>query len=699
MLILRFYTQYALWVPLCLALVSPIQADELALIQNVRIQFPKSVLPPAHPPPSASHDTSISLPPVRLAAGQVLLHRYGCTTCHQLDIPTFPQPGGPALDAIAHKVSEGWLRAWLEDPFTYLPASKMPRVLLGPEEREHILAFMLGLSPNRRMPSWPDLEADPYKGADLFAELQCQQCHRVAGEGGQEGPGLDRLGHKTSRRWLYAFLKAPRIAQPGTASHGFHLVDQEALDLSEYLARRFAAGRDLPDQFIPVPQDSARTGRGLTAAVEGGCFQCHAIESLTGPRLSVPVQDRTAAAWLDFHQTGRGNIPAISIPSTARQALALALQTERGVLGSTVADHPLPADYWRLPVPDQGAPPQVYSPETHDLSPEACTVCHLRQGQEWQRSRHARSLSPGLLAQLVDQRDDPALIRHCLSCHAPLTEQYLPLVEEKDFIPGHGVTCAGCHVRSHRRFGPPFSLSRSVVAQFTGGQHGVAVLSPAFRQSAFCAPCHQFDAAGLALNGKLLQNTHREWAASPQGRRGETCQNCHMPDGRHLGSGIHDPGAVRQALELEVDWQFLKGERRLRAEIRLHNRGAGHHVPTYVTPALFVKVFLADVHGSVLDDSLQIRVVQRRVRLDENREVFDTRIPAAGAWVFDFAREVPPDARFFNLIVEVDPDFFYRSFFDQLTSKDPAGAALIQQAHAEILDSPYILFVRTIPFE
>jgi hypothetical protein len=277
-------------------------------------------------------------------------------------------------------------------------------------------------------------------------------------------------------------------------------------------------------------------------------------------------------------------------------------------------------------------------------------------------------------------------------------------VETGAFTPGHGVTCAGCHVRAHRHFGPPPKAFPPVAERFTGGQHGGAILSSDFHQGAFCAPCHQFDPAGLALNGKLLQNTHAEWAASSQRLQGETCQTCHMPGGDHRMPGIHDPLTVSRALELDIDWDFSPDQRRLRATVRLHNRGAGHHLPTYTTPALFVKVVLGD-RGGVIDSTLQIRAIQRRIQLGARRELFDTRIPAGGVWVFAFERRVPEQARLLSVIVEADPDHFYRSFFEKLAGSPPFGASrvrsaeLIRQAHAQVLASPYILFARTIELQ
>lgn len=680
---------FLLWLPL----TAWGDTDDFALIKGVRIQPPAAAVLSTDTSPPDRISPVRPLPALELAAGRVLLYRYGCTTCHQFGESAPAPPPGPALDAIAHKVSPTWLVAWLEDPFIYLPASRMPHVVLAPAQRREIAAFLLTLSPGWRLPSRSDLPPDPYRGSDLFDALRCQQCHRLGGEGGLRGPALDRLGVKTSRRWLYAFLKAPHIAQPGTRSHSFNLVDRDALDLCEFLVRRAPSGAELPENFTSSEQDTALAHRGLRTAIERGCFQCHAIRSLRGPSLSTPATASTTDAWLDHHRAAGETIPDFHLLPAARLAMRRALQDTTSIPGPVA----LPNDFWKLPIPPQGAAPEAYSPEARDLAPEACASCHVRQWQEWQRSRHARALSPGLLGQLTDE-ENPGFIRHCLTCHAPLSEQYRT-VTDGDFTPGHGITCAGCHVRAHRHFGTPKPDRQLTASRFTGGQHGGAVRSPAFLQSQFCAPCHQSDPAGLAFDGKLLQNTHDEWATSPHSTREETCQSCHMPDGQHFMTGIHDQVTVSRALDLEVDWELSLETRELRATVRIHNRGAGHHVPTYVTPAIFVKVALGDERGGVIDGTLETRIVQRRIRLSENRELFDTRIPSGGAWLFEFVHQVPAHARLLTVVVEVDPDHFYRSFFEQYPSDSVQSAGLIQRAHDQILDSPYILFVRTITLD
>ncbi|NKB66470.1 MAG: hypothetical protein GKR89_05375 [Candidatus Latescibacteria bacterium] len=662
-------------------------ADGLDLVDQVQIQAPPQALP-VSPPQIVDLDQTPDAP--SMGVGRVLLHRKGCITCHQMVAPSQAGPRGPRLDLLAYKVSPAWLEAWLQEPTAYLPASTMPHVPLQAETRRRLIAFLLSRASDHLAPPLPQRQAEPYNGADLFHELACEHCHVASGSGGQTGPALDLLGRKVSRHWLYAFLKAPRFIQPGSDSHDFHLVDQDAWDLTAFLARRFAAGGEMPLRFTPLDTDSTAAAQGLSAAIAKGCFQCHAIGPLLGPPLQIPTSPQEAATWANFHRSPHSGLPAIDLTPPQRDALANALQLPPP---QPVA---LSTNFWDFPVPTQGPAPAAFSTDAQTLSPRACGTCHTQQLKEWQSSRHARALSPGLLGQLVDFRqDDPAFVRLCLSCHAPLTEQYQAV--EQNPQPGVGITCTACHVRAHQYFTGPAPSQRLPADRFTGGYHAPAQRSPEMAQSDFCSPCHQFAPDGLAFAGKLLQNTHAEWARSPQAHQGQTCQSCHMPAGAHTWLGIHDRTLMSAALELEIAWDWQEAAQRAgHYQITLHNRGAGHHLPTYTTPALFVQVALTDAEGIIIDGTQQTRTIRRYVQLERQREVYDSRIPAGGAWLFSRDQAVPKQARFLNVLVEVDPDYFYRDFFERLSVSEQAYQ-LIDQAHAEIRDSPYILFNRSLP--
>src|SRR5207247_4151793 len=46
-------------------------------------------------------------------------------------------------------------------------------------------------------------------GRALFQSQQCGGCHRISGQGGEEGPDLTTVGLRHSAGWLHSFVAAP----------------------------------------------------------------------------------------------------------------------------------------------------------------------------------------------------------------------------------------------------------------------------------------------------------------------------------------------------------------------------------------------------------------------------------------------------------------------------------------------------------
>ena len=64
-----------------------------------------------------------------------------------------------------------------------------------------------------------------------------------------------------------------------------------------------------------------------------------------------------------------------------------------------------------------------------------------------------------------------------------------------------------------------------------------------------------------------------------------------MPDRRHLWRGVHDRDMVRRALYREIRVARIDAER-IRITLVLANRDAGHYLPTYVVPKIFVNTYV-----------------------------------------------------------------------------------------------------------
>ena len=646
------------------------------------------------------HETP-SVKDATLAIGQDLLNHFGCVTCHDLPVAPFAERRGPDLDRIGEKTSSAWLRRWLEDPFAVAPTTRMPRVPLTFQEREQIVAFLM-VQRRTGSGSPADGDGDPERGRAFYQEAGCPSCHRLGGEGGARGPALDGVKEKLQRAWLTAYLRRPREALGNAAMPEY--------DLTAFLLGPGQGGRTDWEETAPDLVIQA----GLSAYAQRGCARCHRIGVYRKPLSPEARGLAEAQKVLKHHEADRPNSPRIALTSGQRGAMSEALAFIRASSLSAMPGGAGDVDafletYWQTPIPPQGRAPAAFDSTVADLRPEACGTCHVEQWRDWQTTVHSQSMGAGVMGQLLDRiEQEPGFVSGCQECHAPLSEQHRVTPEGDGHrlnptyradLQSAGLTCAACHVRGHRRFGPPPGPRPS--AQVWGVGHGGAVATAAFEQSAFCRGCHQFPEDGVRLNDKLLENTYNEWLGSPQARQGQTCQTCHMPDRRHLWRGIHDPEMTRQAVRVEVVPRGYGEDDSLRAEVRVENAGAGHHLPTYVTPAIYVTVRLLDRMMGVLPGTEEVRVVQRRVVLttEESWELFDTRIPAGGRWVFDYATFSHADAALLEVTLDVHPDDFYQGFFEGYDRDGISEAArsMIDTAWGRTALTPYRLMARRWP--
>ena len=379
--------------------------------------------------------------------------------------------------------------------------------------------------------------------------------------------------------------------------------------------------------------------------------------------------------------------------------------------GPSAAERDFITRHWRGAIAPQGPAPARFSPIERSLQPEACGACHPVQFSDWQASAHSKSMGPGITGQLVEMaRREPAAARSCVKCHAPVAEQRPEayeagqLVPNRDFDPAlraRGVICAGCHLRGHEHFGPPrrdgSTANRAPRDQLP---HNGVTRTGAFLRAAFCASCHQFGADGLAPNGKPQENTYAEWRRSPAARRGLQCQNCHMPDRRHLWRGIHDAEMVRSGLviTLRTDKARYRMDDRVRATLVITTPGVGHAFPTYVTPQVRVRAKLVDANDRSVGGSVEERVIARQVPLDLSHEIADTRIPPGGRFTLDYARRLGGSVLRLRVTVTVLPDEFYTRFFEALLSAGAgAGEEQIREALEATRRSPYALYVKELP--
>jgi hypothetical protein len=379
-------------------------------------------------------------------------------------------------------------------------------------------------------------------------------------------------------------------------------------------------------------------------------------------------------------------------------ALVLVALVAGGAAGDAAGD--FIDRHWRAPLAPQGPPPSRYSPVEASLAPEACGTCHPAQLADWKTSRHAKSMGPGVTGQLADMlHADPSSAATCFRCHAPLAEQALltrgargpepnPVLDPA--LAGRGVVCAACHVRAHERFGPP---RRDGTVANPGPREtlphgGVTRTSGEFR-----------------LNGTLLENTYAEWKASRYAREGVQCQDCHMPDRRHVWRGIHDPDMVRAGVTVTLTPATPRVRRGqpVSATLTVRNTGVGHAFPTYVTPRVVLRAELVDEAGEVIAGTRMERTIERAVATDLSKEFRDTRLSPGRSASLAYRRTVAAGAARARFRVIVEPDAFYTRFFETVLRENITdmgagrGRARIAEALEETRRSPFVLFEREIP--
>jgi hypothetical protein len=391
-------------------------------------------------------------------------------------------------------------------------------------------------------------------------------------------------------------------------------------------------------------------------------------------------------------------------------ALIVATTHDRGAGIANPAAERWALAHWQRPIPPQGPVPEGYLEQAKSLLPEDCGVCHPSQYADWKTSLHSQAMGPGVVGQFPTLGADELL--QCHNCHAPMSEQIADVdtggadadavfrdnPQHNFAFASHGLVCAACHLREHRRHGPPPREGRPSTSQLA---HGEPIRSPHFEASEFCKVCHQHPPDSMLVNGKPVENTYNEWLASPQAAQGIACQQCHMPDRRHQWKGIHDAEMTLRGVTIEavVTPVLPKHGAALRATLTVTNSGVGHAFPTYTTPAVYLRAAFLDRDDRPIRGTYEEKILQRRLDMSVVpwREAFDTRILPGESSKLRFDHEVPEQARSLYLWIWVDPDQFYNGFFKQMLERgDFSGRSQIEAAHAETVKRQYLLWSKKI---
>ncbi len=590
-----------------------------------------------------------------------------------------------------------------------------------------LIALLTAFMPHRAVPASP--RALP--GWSLY-DRYCLPCHGSAGDGRGPAAAFTRSVPRDLRRGELAWgdLRTTiRYGAPGTSMPAFPLAETE-IDQLVAVVQAFAPSGTPAAAVAPAPLGPSDAARGAALWHEQGCAACHG----SAGRGDTPAA-RALSVWpadLTTEPLHRPRAPGVSVAASAFATISAGLpgtpmpgyasaiaESDRWALAHHVAAlnrdarltapmsprtiardraQPMTVGTWPGADPDeaklfggviapQGPPPATLAPAQASLAARQCGRCHAKQYREWQPSLHHGASSPGLAAQMYALK--PAAVAACLRCHAPLAEQQPDRGRRDD-----GTSCAGCHVRTWERHGPPGvapSLLASATYPFTE--------LPLYERADFCLPCHQLPAR-TAVAGKPLLDTYREWLEGPYMPRGIQCQHCHMPNREHTFLGIHDRETFRQGIALTAT--ATRTGTTIEARATLANVGAGHYLPTTPTPAVWLTIELLDDEGVAIAGARTTKRIGRDIYSDGQwHEREDTRIPPGGsrvlAWRWWSGRTA--EAVVARVTVEVRPDDYYERLYEtRLRGTLPAPRrVLYEQALARARANHYLAESRDVP--
>ncbi len=164
-------------------------------------------------------------------------------------------------------------------------------------------------------------------GRATLARYGCVRCHTIKlPDGGtmkatDDPPSLTHIADKTSREWIYAWLKDPQAYAASSTMPNFKLSDPDASDISAFL---MASSTPLPGDTaaVPVAAKAADPTAGASLYGESYCSSCHAVQNAAGnlvggdvgPELT-RVGNKVKPEWLQAWLTNpRSYDPVTAMP-------------------------------------------------------------------------------------------------------------------------------------------------------------------------------------------------------------------------------------------------------------------------------------------------------------------------------------------------------------------------------------------------
>jgi ubiquinol-cytochrome c reductase cytochrome b subunit len=166
----------------------------------------------------------------------VMAERSLCAKCHVT--------GGPAPEFAAMRVTkdDDWLLSHMADPVAIAPGVRTeddpaPAPMLTRLQAQSVVAYLRRIRGGAMPPQ--NVPPEDRRAAATFAAI-CINCHKIAGEGGESGPDLSRIGARRDATSIAELIADPTAEYPDTTMPQFRdrLTAEQINSLAQYLADR-----------------------------------------------------------------------------------------------------------------------------------------------------------------------------------------------------------------------------------------------------------------------------------------------------------------------------------------------------------------------------------------------------------------------------------------------------------------------------
>lgn len=609
----------------------------------------------------------------KLNLGLHLIERSGCYACHDIEkYKDWPKPG-PDLTKIASKLSPDWTYRWIANPkefrhSTWMPSyfgqsnNNDPASLTRSQQEIHaIVTYLFSESKDFKiveMPYWGDAK----KGEEIVSSIGCLGCHNLedpktsALNGNvlntQHGPALVGLGSKTSKSWIYQWLKDPQRYHPGTRMPNLRLTDNEAADAAAFLAQdkneEFTQGAVPPidekilneimagflkknmteaqshSRISQMSQEEKLKFAGQKLISQYGCYSCHDINGFKGFKPIGP----------DLNEEGDKAVSKFDFGFLHLEHNKQAWMTQK-------LKDPRSFDKGKLRAPDE----KLLMPNFYFTNEEAEAIVTALTGFVRNKPGKAKPETPEQLAINKGQRIVREL--NCQGCHViegeggaiqPSTTDWLVRYKEKEAADAKGMTLSfsppnligeGKRVQSQWLYDflhdpsvkirPALKVRMPTYTFRSGEINDLLQYFNALDEEEFPFTDH----VNLAMNAEELEAAHK--LLSPEYF---DCAKCHVINGK-MPSGSDDtwaPDFALAAKRLKPDWviDWIKNPPALMP---------GTKMPAFFDPANYHEAGPPDILNG--DEDEQIRVLRNYI-------MSISTLPATPVSKSKEPRETPP---------------------------------------------------------